>query len=415
MDNKILINLKDFFISLSHLLDIGDEYLEYHQIRTAFIAWKIGERLELDKDKLNELIIASLVHDIGAISLENKMSLRNFDFEELDIHAYRGFYILQKVEGFMEIANTVRNHHKSYTELGENEFLAQIINLSDSVERSINRDLLILEQSTGIIEKHKISEKFHPLVKEIFLSISKSENFWIDLVNPRIKEFFYNSSICNYEIPKKMLYDLSFLIKDIIDFKSPFTLRHSMGVMFCAEALAEKLGFGEEETEELTMAALLHDVGKLIIPTSIIMKPDKLDKNEKAKMEEHPYYTYMFLKEAGYSEKICIDASYHHEELGGRGYPFRLQEEKIPIGARIVAASDVFVALNEDRPYRKALDRDEITKIMKEFSGYKLDKNLVDLLLDNFEHIDNKLIKAGLEMKREYRIFNEIDENYGRI
>ena len=412
MNNRNSINLKDFFISLSNLLDLGDEYLSFHQIRTAFIAWKLGEKLDLSIVDLNKLIIGSLVHDIGAISLEEKVRLRNFAFEELDIHAYRGFYILQKIEGFADVAQMVRYHHMSYAELGEKEFLAQIINLSDSIERSIDREKTILEQKTEIIEKHANSEEFHPRIKQAFLEASLADKFWIDLSNPRIKELLYECSLCNVEVPKKMIMDLSFLIRDIIDFKSPFTLRHSIGVMFCVEEMGKKLNFSEDDICDLIISALLHDVGKLMIPTDIIMKPGPLDKWEKSKMDEHPYYTYMFLKEAGYSEKICVTASYHHEELGGRGYPFRLVENSIPIEARIMAVSDVFVALYEERPYRKSLSKDEITEIMNDYSEYKLDKKLVNLLLDSYEEIDADLLQMDYQLQKEYEIFSEIEKYY---
>lgn len=413
MDNINKINLKDFFISLSHLLDLGDEYLSFHQIRTAFIAWKLGEKLELSITELNKLIIGSLVHDIGAISLEEKVRLHNFAFEELEIHAYRGFYILQKIEGFDDIAQMVRYHHVSYKKLGDKEFLAQIINLADSIERAIDRDEIILEQKTTIIEKHEnTKDEFHPRVFQAFLEISQADKFWIDLSNPRIRELLYGCCLCNVEVPKKMIMDLSFLIRDIIDFKSPFTLRHSIGVMFCVEEMGKKLNFSEDEIEDLIISALLHDVGKLMIPTDIIMKPGPLDKWEKSKMDEHPYYTYMFLKEAGYSEKICVTASYHHEELNGRGYPFRLIENYIPIEARIMAVSDVFVALYEERPYRKALSKEEITEIMNNYTDNKLDKNLVNLLLNSYEEIDADMLQMDYQLQKEYEIFNEIEKYY---
>lgn len=415
MDSRNNINLKDFFVSLSHLLDLGDANLSFHQIRTSFIAWKIGEGLNLPLADLNRLVIGSLVHDIGAISLEEKVRLHNFEFEKLEIHAYRGFFILQKIDGFQDIARMVRYHHKSYKDLGDNELLAQIINLSDSVERSIDRNKLILEQNEDIIRKHSNSDDFHPLVLASFLKVSYNEIFWHNLANPRIRDLLYKCPLCNVEVPRKMIIDLSFLIRDIIDFKSPFTLRHSVGVMFCVQELSKKLQLSDDDTEDLIISALLHDVGKLMIPTDIIMKPGPLNKWEKSKMDEHPYYTFMFLKEAGYSDKICLAASYHHESSNGKGYPFRVREESIPIEAKMIAASDVFVALYEDRPYRKALSKSEIEKIMYNYSEDKLDERMVKLLMDSYEEIDNELKQMNNQLMKEYEIFNEIESYYEEV
>lgn len=123
--------------------------------------------------------------------------------------------------------------------------------------------------------------------------------------------------------------------------------------MYCSSYLAEKEKVSKNRFMKFSIAGLLHDVGKLTVPNSIIMKKGALSLRERVIMSQHPYYTYRFLKNAKYSKEICLSSACHHERLDGLGYPFKFQSSRIDLLQRIVAVSYVFVALFEDRPYRK--------------------------------------------------------------
>lgn len=406
------VSLKSFFLSLSSLLDNGDKALSNHQLRTAFIAWKIGKNYGLNSSDMNNLIIASLVHDIGALSIEEKLEVAFSKFEEKAFHSYKGWYVLQKVPGFMEIADSVKYHHTSYKKLGDSQIIAQIINISDNLERLIKRDRHILEQKNEILETLINDEHLHPKLRKIIENIGIPEKFWFDLLSENTLSHFNELPICNNPISKEMMNSLSFLIKDIIDFKSPFTVAHSTAVMYCAYSLGNKLGYEEAKLEELAIAGLLHDVGKLTVPSKLLMKNGALNTLERAIIMQHPYYTYRFLKEAGYSREIYHAASCHHEGLDGKGYPFRFQTNKLSEFSKIMAVCDVFVALFEDRPYRKGLSKESIEKILMDLSGNKLDKNLVLSLLELYQPLTSGLNQMTLMYKAEYEIFQKILEKY---
>lgn len=399
---KNAVNYKSFFLSLSSLLDIGDPSLTRHQLRTAFIAWNIGKEYDLDKSRMNDLIIASLIHDIGALSLEEKVDLRLSRYEDVDMHAYRGWYFLQKVPDFINVANAIKYHHSSFKKLKNSYILAQIINISDTVDRLINIDTHILEQHIDIIGSILENEDLHPKLKELFISISRPEKFWLALTNLNILSFFEEAPISTQVIHKDTMISLSFLIRDIIDFKSPFTLAHSIGVMFCAYHLGSKEGYSDSELENLALAGLLHDVGKLTVPNYIIMKPGALNSREKSLMMQHPYYTYQFLNDACYSELITFAASCHHEDLNGNGYPFKFKNQNLNDFDKIMAVCDVFVALHEDRPYRKGLSLESITRIMYEMSDKKLDRKFVSLLLEEYDELKIGLDEMLYENRMEY-------------
>lgn len=398
------ITMRDFFLSLSTLLDVAEPELSKHQLRTAFIAWQIGERMKLKDMELNELIIASLVHDIGALSLEEKVNLHSSVFEDLELHSVRGWYILNKVTGFKKIAEAVKYHHTNYIKLGDKQILAQIINLSDTVERLINRSKDILTQKNDIrrIIEAESNRMYNPIIISYYNELSEIDSFWFDLENPNMKDFFEDSPLSAARIGKELNLELSYLIRDVIDFKSPFTVRHSTSVMITAKYIAKKLKLTKCEIEKIGLAGLLHDIGKLVIPTSLIMKPGPLDTIERSVIKRHPYYTYVFLKSAKYPKDICDLASFHHETFRGNGYPFKIGRDSLTMGTRIISMADIFVALTEDRPYRQGLDKEKVIEIMGNYVKGTIDEDITRFLFENYEEILLEIEEAKKVLQEEY-------------
>jgi putative nucleotidyltransferase with HDIG domain len=160
---------------------------------------------------------------------------------------------------------------------------------------------------------------------------------------------------------------------EVVDAKSHFTFRHSVGVTDVATALGSAMGLKPERRQLLHRAALLHDLGKLRVPNSILDKPGKLDDGEWSVMREHPALTSAILRRVGQFHELAYIAGAHHEKLDGSGYPDRLRGEDLPLEARILAVADMYGALVEDRPYRKGFSADEAMAIMRRDAGVKLD------------------------------------------
>jgi HD-GYP domain-containing protein (c-di-GMP phosphodiesterase class II) len=124
--------------------------------------------------------------------------------------------------------------------------------------------------------------------------------------------------------------------------------------------------------------ALLHDIGKMGIPDSILLKPDKLTREEWAIMQMHPIYAYQWLSSIKFLEPALHIPYAHHEKWDGRGYPRELKGEEIPIAARIFAIVDVWDALCSDRPYRKAIPKAEALEYILSQSGLHFDPSLTN-------------------------------------
>lgn len=163
---------------------------------------------------------------------------------------------------------------------------------------------------------------------------------------------------------------------DVIDAKSPFTFRHSMGVMDAAVAIGNVLGLPAPRMQVLHRAALLHDVGKLGISNTILDKPGRLTDAEFNIIKQHPHIGAEILRRIAAFDEIAVLATEHHERLDGTGYPNRLSAPDLSVESRILAVADIYGALSEHRPYREALPTAKIISIMDTEVGAHLDREV---------------------------------------
>jgi putative nucleotidyltransferase with HDIG domain len=160
---------------------------------------------------------------------------------------------------------------------------------------------------------------------------------------------------------------------EVVDAKSHFTFRHSMGVTEVARKIGNAMGLKPERMRLLNRAALLHDLGKLRVPNSILDKRGKLDDAEWSTMRQHPGLTRAILIRVKEFQELAEVAGAHHEKLDGTGYPDRLTAGRLSLEARILGAADIYGALTEDRPYRSGFSPAEALKIMERDVPGKLD------------------------------------------
>jgi putative nucleotidyltransferase with HDIG domain len=168
---------------------------------------------------------------------------------------------------------------------------------------------------------------------------------------------------------------------DVVDAKSHFTFRHSVGVADAALGIAETMGLPADRVQLVRRAALLHDIGKLSISNTILDKSTPLTESEWKAVHQHPRITRLILERVRSFREIAVIASEHHEKLDGSGYPDRLTARDLSLESRIIAVADIFGALSEDRPYRPGLKLENVLSIMKKFVPRQLDADCFDALV----------------------------------
>ena len=156
------------------------------------------------------------------------------------------------------------------------------------------------------------------------------------------------------------------------------------------------------------IAAYLHDLGKLAIPSEILEKRDRLTQDEWSVMRTHVYYTYQILDPIGVLSLVSSWSALHQERLDGSGYPFHIQADDLPLGARLMAVADVFTGITEDRSYRKGMKREEALGALHGMVARgELDGRLVSLLESRFDAVDRARAEAQTQAVREYEEFRK--------
>jgi diguanylate cyclase (GGDEF)-like protein/PAS domain S-box-containing protein/putative nucleotidyltransferase with HDIG domain len=170
-----------------------------------------------------------------------------------------------------------------------------------------------------------------------------------------------------------------------IELRDRRTKEHCDRMVEYAEKIAQRMGMNEQEVDNVRRAAMLHDIGKLGISDAILLKPGKLTPEEYEIVKKHPVIGADIISVAGFLKDIVPYILCHHEHFDGRGYPRGLKGEEIPLGARIIAVVDVYEALTSDRPYHKAISKDEAIKILKEGLNTQFDARVVKVFLEIVE------------------------------
>jgi hypothetical protein len=163
-----------------------------------------------------------------------------------------------------------------------------------------------------------------------------------------------------------------------LEYRDRETEGHSRRVTNLCTLLAVQLGLTEDELIQLHRGALLHDIGKMAIPDSILFKPGPLNETEWDLMRMHPVYAKEMLEGIPYLKEAITIPYCHHERWDGRGYPQGLRGEEIPLPSRIFTVVDHWEALNSDRPYRKAVPREQVLSYIRDNSGVIYDPVVAD-------------------------------------
>ena len=413
----INVDIMEIVLSLSSIIDLACPQLNEHHARVAHIARNIAETAGLDGKACENIYVAALLHDCGALSLKDKIKALDFDARLEQGHSEVGYKLLKPLKYFDEAAGIIRHHHVWWNKPkagsnapGDIPEESYILHLADRVDVLTKRNVDILEQADGIRAKiaKESARMFKPELTDIFLKLSEKDAFWTGIGQASGKSLPEGSQY-KLAMGKQDLLEIVNAFDRIIDFRSRFTATHSRGVAIVSQELARCMDMDEDEVFMLRLAGAFHDIGKIGVPLELLEKKGRLTEEEYEDVRRHAMLSYEVLSKIKCLEPIKEYAAYHHERLDGTGYPFGLRAEDLSTGARIVAVSDMFTAMTEDRPYRKGMETEETLKILKTLAEKgKLDECIVGVLekrLDKFKEIQyNEQNTATKEYKQFLKV-----------
>ncbi len=396
------VPLHRMVMSLAQAMDCVHREVNSHQLRVAYIATSVARQLGFKGPPLLDVFLAAAFHDIGLLRSERRMQAVHLNrLEGLLWHAEVGYQLLRDVPIFADAAELVRCHHTYWNDGRGAEhdgrpvpLASHIIHLGDEVDRRTGRSQPVLPRQQEIIQGilGLSGRQLHPECVRAFEAVAQPESFWLDIVSDRIHSVLPRQiDWPTLTLDEAVIEPIACMLSHLVDASSSWTALHSAGVTATAVALAQRLGFAPREENLLRVAGYLHDLGKLTIPSSILDNSGRLSADETFHMKQHVYHTFRILDSIGGMPQVAEWASFHHERLDGRGYPFRHKGRDLTLGSRIMAVADVFSAITEDRPYRVGMD------------ALRAQSVLETMVADG--GIDGDVVKV---LKSEYETINEI-------
>ncbi len=374
-----------------------------HGKRVAYMSVCMAEKMGVSDDALRDLAACALLHDNALTQYINeefysdisnidtlKVSSDDITPRQLGMHCIYGEKNLEKYPFKTGVKDVILYHHEEADGSGPFEkkwtevpLFARIIHFSDMLDafcKAQKFDEDVFNKAVHFIEKNK-DKRFDSEVTKMFFDAFDKDEF-SRLGDEHIEEYFWEKVPCEKSFYSfNVLKDLADLFAKIIDYKSEFTSRHSLGVARTASKISEIMGYDKVICDKMYLAGTLHDVGKIAIGNEILEKPARLTDEEFAKMKNHAGYTYMILSKVDGFEEIRDIAAFHHERLDGSGYPFGKRADELTTLQRIMACADIYQALTEKRPYKDGMDHDKACEILKDMADKNwIDKNITEVI-----------------------------------
>jgi HD-GYP domain-containing protein (c-di-GMP phosphodiesterase class II) len=187
-------------------------------------------------------------------------------------------------------------------------------------------------------------------------------------------------SFSKYAETRELFFGTVSALSQAIDAKDGFTRGHADRVSRIAGAIAREMHVTEKQIEQIELAGLLHDIGKIGVEDRILMKPMRLDADEQELMRRHPIYGASILEPSAALRPLVPMVLYHHENFDGSGYPEGLKGEDIPMGSRIIIVADAYEAMTSDRIYRKAIGHEKAMDQLNKYKSIQFDPTIVRAL-----------------------------------
>ncbi len=432
------LKLAELIGSLSYALDLTEGQPEGHCIRCCWIGIHIGKQIGLDDQSLWNLYYTLLLKDLGCSSnaaricelyLTDDQSFKHdFKLVGTDTTQILNFVFAQTgrnagwTKRLSAILNIIRNGDSIANELIQTRCnrgarIARQLRFPEAVALGIhgldehwdghgrpdglkgnaiprNARIALLAQVIDVFNfsqgqaaaleeiRQRSGSWLDPDLVAAFEKVACNAEFWESLNAEQLDQAVLALEPAQYSIPLDEHYmdEIAEAFGQVVDSKSPFTAGHSERVGFYAYHIARELQLSEAHCNWIKRAALLHDIGKLGVSSSILEKPGKLTAEEFCQVQKHAELTKIILSKIAQFAELAKISSAHHERLDGKGYPEGLTADDIMLETRIITVADIFDAISAERPYHPANSVEDTLAIMDSMQATAIDSQCFNAL-----------------------------------
>lgn len=391
---KLFIN--DMLYAFSFALDCVEGELlgvrARHSERVAYMCIKTAQKLGIAGCELSSLAAGAVLHDNALteyISSERQRDVDGSAFgdpakrtaalkQNFIRHCELGEKNVEIMPFYQQIQGAVLCHHENANGSGplkrksaETPVFAQLIHIADTIDNIFSLDVLdegkyekisaYINKNSDVLFSREVAGAFRDAFPASSMTVLQGEGIRGKLIAllPHQSVAYSNEDV----------QALATMFAKITDYKSHFTCSHSLGIAQKSRKMGEYYGCGDEECTKLYLAGALHDIGKLAIANTILEKPGKLTSKEFEVMKGHALYTWKILNEIDGLGEIVEWASFHHEKLNGRGYPFGKKSSELNRNERLLCCIDIYQALTEARPYKPGRSHTDTMTVMREMAA----------------------------------------------
>lgn len=348
--------------------DTGKQFVErlirmsyYDSLTGAYNRQYYNEEIQMF-DKIDKLPLSIVLVDINGLKLIND-----------------AFGHLAGDELIKDTVTIITSHlkiHELIARIGGDEF---VIIMPKTNYQQAEKRMLEIQQTFNLKETNGVQLS---IAYGIATKINIDESYTD--VYTRAEDAMYRQKLT--EIPSKRNQAIKTIIKTLEE-KDPYSNIHSEKVSIVSARIAEYMELGQTVINDVRTAGLLHDIGKIVVSTTILTKSGKLTEEEYNEIKKHSEIGYRILNSSSNMREISTYVLHHHERIDGKGYPSGLLGKDIPVHSKIISVADAVDSMVNTRPYRKALTKEKIIFELKTHSGTQFDKNIVEVVLEHFNEI----------------------------
>ncbi len=393
---------------MRRILNTLDYRLMDHGDTIAYLVLEMAKNDPFFNDEdISKISYLAMFHDIGAYETEDLDSLCDstnyfqFELQGFIPHSVYSYIFFSAYDSFKDYADALLYHHFPYQKLltsdCKNIKLASKLFIAEKIELFLGMG--IAENATKILELLN-----NPAVSkedfEILKKLEEEDELITKVINGTFRDDLMDYLAKNES--KAFLESLVHMVPHAIDFKSEYTVTHTVATVEISLMLAKLSGLSETEIQEVYFGALLHDIGKVSISQLVLEKDSSLSDNEYHYMQDHVILSKHILKDCVCDNVLKI-AIRHHEKLNGKGYPEGLKFEDLTLSQRIVAVADVMSALLGKRSYKDPFPPEKVKAILTNIKEKEeLCMKCIDLAIENFDSIDKKVKETSEAAVKRY-------------